>query len=323
MMLYRANDGKVTAQEWNTGEAIPPDVLWLDLLEPTREQEIAVEAFLGMEIPTREEMSAIEVSNRLYEENGALFLTATMLAKMDTGAPETHAVTFIVSPERLVTVRYRDTTSFRRFSGLIVKSPPKKCGGITAFLSLIEAIINRQADILERMDRTVDSITRDIFKHREPGETRGSTDYQLVLEQIGRCGDIIAKTHESLVTFSRVIAFAGHHEAYTPTEIALTMKSIRHDISGLSDHGNHLASRINFLLDATLGMVSIQQNGVFRMLSIISLIFLPPTWVAGVYGMNFKHMPELAWGYGYPLALSVMLLAAILPLAYLRQRRWL
>ena len=323
MMLYRAVEEKILMEEWVAATPIPPDTLWIDMLSPTPEQEAAVEQFLGMQIPTREEMAEIEVSNRLYEENGALFMTATMLSRVDSGAPETHPATFIVSEERLITVRYIDTTSFRRFSGMMQKFSPKKLCGILTFLNLVETIINRQADILERADREVDSLMREIFKHREPGEMRSTEDYQRILEHIGRTGDIVAKIHESLVTFSRVVVFAGHHAAFACAEFELQLTSIRRDISGLSDHGNHLAARVNFLLDATLGMITIQQNSVFRVLSIASLIFLPPTLIAGLYGMNFQHMPELEWMWGYPLAVGLMAIAAILPLAYLKQRKWL
>ncbi len=323
MMMYLPRDGRIVAEAWTPGDDIPSEVIWLDLLEPTHEEEMAAEICLGMEIPTREEMDQIEVSNRLYEENGALFMTATMLTKVDSGVPETHAFTFIVTENQLVTVRYIDTTSFGRFAGQLMKSPPRKIGGATMFLLLIEAIINRQADILERMDREVDTVTRDIFPLGEPKVGRTTRNFQPVLEYIGRCGDSIAKIHESLVTFSRVMVFAGHHASFAAVEYELQLKSIRHDIAGLSDHGNHLAARINFLLDATLGMVSIQQNDVFRVLSIASLVFLPPTLVAGVYGMNFKLMPELDWQWGYPVALFLMLFAAIFPLAYLRKRKWL
>lgn len=323
MMLYYAENDKILTRAWQVGESIPASTIWLDMLSPTPEQEAAVEQFLGMPVPTREEMAKIEVSNRLYEERGALFMTATMLSKVDSGAPQTHPATFIVSEERLITVRYIDTTSFRRFATMVQKYSPQNICGVLTFLMLVETIINRQADILERADREVDSITTDIFKHREPGEMRSTMHYQSVLEHIGRTGDIVAKIHESLVTFSRMVVFAGHHAAFTCAEFELQLTSIRRDIAGLSDHGNHLAARINFLLDATLGMISIQQNGVFRVLSTASLIFLPPTLVAGIYGMNFKMMPELGWSYGYPIAVGIMLVAAILPLAYLKQRKWL
>ncbi len=323
MQIYFEENGHILSLPWSPEMTLPSGILWIDLLKPTSEEERAAEKLLGIPIPTREEMNEIEVSNRLYEEKGALFMTATMLTKVDSGEPQTHAVTFIVTEKMLFTVRYLDTTSFRRFSTQFQKTEPKGQTGASIFLMMIEAITNRQADILERVERDIDRITRMIFKHREPGERAEAINYQSVLENIGRCGDITAKIHESLTTFSRAVVFAGHHAQFAGPVHEPHATSIVRDISGLSDHGNHLAGRVNFLLDATLGMISIEQNSFFRVLSVASLIFMPPTMVAGVYGMNFKLMPELDWHWGYPMALGFMLIAAILPVAYLRQRKLL
>jgi magnesium transporter len=302
--------------------AVPGNAVWIDLLEPTRAQEKAVEEFLCMEIPTRDEMSEIEVSNRLYTEHGAHYMTATMVTKVSTGTPETHAVTFILTDHVLVTIRYVDATSFRRFLGNAPKLPTADHDGVSLFLGLMESIVNRMADILERLDRDIDRITKDIFRH--PGQAERKTpDYQAVLDRIGACGDLSSKVHESLVSFGRVMTFAHHHKKMHLPENHELLDAIRKDIGGLIDHGTYLTHRIDFLLDATLGMITIQQNSVFRVLSIASLIFLPPTLVAGVYGMNFDLMPELNWQFGYPLALLLMLFAAILPYAYLKRRKYL
>jgi magnesium transporter len=323
MQIYFEENGHILSLLWSPEMTLPSAILWIDLLKPTPEEERAAEKLLGMPIPTREEMNEIEVSNRLYEEKGALFMTATMLTKVDSGEPQTHAVTFIVTEKMLFTVRYLDTTSFRRFSTHFQKIAPMNLDGPSIFLMMIESIINRQADILERVERDIDRITRTIFRHREQGERAPATDYQAILEWIGRCGDIATKIHESLTTFSRAVVFAGHHAQFSGAVHEPHATSIVRDIAGLSDHGNHLAGRVNFLLDATLGMISIEQNGFFRVLSVASLIFMPPTLVAGIYGMNFKLMPEIDWQWGYPMALGIMLIAAILPMAYLRQRKLL
>lgn len=323
MLLYLDEGRQITMREWKPAEIIPPNVFWVDLLAPTKEQQNALEQFLGFSIPTREEMSEIEVSNRLYEEHGGIFATGTLLAKVDTDMPVTHAVTFIVANDRLVTLRYVDTTSFRRFSGALLKSPPRSLNAGELLLNLIEAIVNRQADILERVDRQIEDITHVIFRHREPGERDTGRQYQDILERIGRAGDITAKIHESLVTFNRVAGFIGSKPVFQNAEHEAHISLIRRDIAGLSDHGQHLNARVNFLLDATLGMITIQQNGVFKVLSVASLIFMPPTLVAGIYGMNFHQMPELSWHWGYQMSLLLMLLSGIIPYAYLRQRGWL
>ena len=320
MFFYSNRNGAMVREEWVSGAPIPNDVIWIDLFSPTREEEKLVEAFLGMGIPTHEEMVEIELSSRLYQEHGAQFMTATMLSKVDTGAPETHAVTFILVGARLITIRYVETTSFRRFSNVLLKLHDGQ-DGAALFLLLIDTIINRVADILERLDREIDGITKLIFRRDAAAKAESDLDYQNILEKIGRCGDLASKIHESLITFGRVAGYASHNKKLAHGDDEVELNSIRKDILGLSEHGTYLTGKVNFLLDATLGMISIQQNNVFKILSVASLIFMPPTLIAGVYGMNFKLMPELEWHWGYPMAVIIMVVSAILPLAYLRQTR--
>lgn len=319
MIIFSEINRHVVEHRADDPLSIPENAIWIDLLNPTREEEKAVEEFLCMEIPTREEMSEIEVSNRLYTEHGTHYMTATMMTKVDTGSPETHAVTFMLTDHVLVSIRYTDATSFRQFIAAAPKLPVGDHDGMTLFLGLIDAIVNRMADILERLDRDIDRITKDVFRNPDHPEKK-TIDYQCVLDRIGRCGNLSSKIHQSLVTFGRVVAYSSHHKKASVPENHLQIDVIRKDIMGLSDHGTYLTGRVNFLLDATLGMISIEQNSVFRVLSIASLIFMPPTLVAGIYGMNFKLMPELDWHWGYPLALLLMVFAAILPYAYLKKR---
>jgi magnesium transporter len=306
----------------DTPLAIPGNAVWIDLLTPTREEEQAVEEFLCMQIPTREEMSEIELSNRLYQEHGTFYMTATMTTKVDSSAPETHAVTFMLTNHVLVTIRYVDATSFRRFSTNATKLPTGDHDGISLFLGLMESIINRMADILERLDRDIDRITKDVFRNPETPEKK-SVDYQSVLDRIGRCGDLSSKIHESLVTFSRIVSFASHHKKIHHHGHQEALEAIRKDIAGLSDHGTYLTGRVNFLLDATLGMITIEQNGTIKIFSVASVVFLPPTLIASLYGMNFDFMPELHWELGYPMAIVMMILSAVLPYAYFKNRKWL
>jgi magnesium transporter len=322
LTLYRRTDGTMQQHLWQVGEPIPTGTVWIDMLCPTLAEEEAVESHLGMDVPTREELSEIELSSRLYQEGDAQFMTATMLSKVESGRPETHAATFILVRDTFITLRYVDTTSFHRFNKRVMKmtATPEPAA---LFVMVIDTIVNRMADILERLDRDIDSITKAIFS--VPGEKRDvmNIDFQAKLEHIGRCGDLSSKVHDSLLSFSRLVVYAPHHDKIARDPLATEITSIRADILGLSDHTTYLTGKVNFLLDATLGMISIQQNGVFKVLSIASLVLMPPTLVAGLYGMNFKFMPELNWHYGYPLALGIMVLSAILPYAYLRSKKML
>lgn len=322
MNIFTEENRHIVRFESDDPLVVPENAVWIDLLNPTREEELAVEEFLCMEIPTREEMSEIELSNRLYYEHGTHYMTATMVTKVDTSAPETHAVTFMLTNHVLVTIRYVDATSFRRFLANAPKLPAGDNDGITLFLGLLESIVNRMADILERLDRDIDRITKDVFR-TSTDKAVGKLDFQSLLGRIGRCGDLSAKVHESLVTYGRVAAYASHHKKMHTPENHEQLDAIRKDITGLSDHGTYLTGRVNFLLDATLGMITIEQNSVFKVLSVASLVFMPPTLVAGIYGMNFKFLPELDWHWGYPISIGIMLVAGILPYAFLKQRKML
>ena len=321
MFVYAQRGGHIVREDGEAGRPIPADTLWLDLLCPTPEEEKAAEAFLGIDVPTREEMHEIELSSRLHQEDGALFMTALLLSKVDTGLPQLHAVTSIIAGERLVTVRYVDTTSFQRFGAQVLKHG-QGMNAAALLLLLLDTIINRIADILERLGGHIDGLSVEIFPVQKGASVIGA-DYQQLLTRIGRCGDLSSKIHECLVTLGRVASYAANHRQMLQACNEAELLSVRKDIDGLSDHGNYLTSKVNFLLDATLGMISIEQNSVFRVLSIASLIFMPPTLIAGIYGMNFKLLPELEWHFGYPLALFAMLVSAVLPLAYLRQKRML
>jgi magnesium transporter len=211
MIIFSEINRHVVEHRADDPLSIPENAIWIDLLNPTREEEKAVEEFLCMEIPTREEMSEIEVSNRLYTEHGTHYMTATMMTKVDTGSPETHAVTFMLTDHVLVSIRYTDATSFRQFIAAAPKLPVGDHDGMTLFLGLIDAIVNRMADILERLDRDIDRITKDVFRNPDHPEKK-TIDYQCVLDRIGRCGNLSSKIHQSLVTFGRVVAYSSHHK---------------------------------------------------------------------------------------------------------------
>lgn len=320
LMFYTVSEGRVHQELWDEGKAIPDHPIWLDLFCPTPEEEHAVEAHLGMDIPTREEMGEIEISNRLYQQNGHLFMTATLLTRFDSNEPENEAVTFILCEKRLITVRYTDPLPFRSFPALLLKSE-SMTHACDLFAGLLEAIINRAADILEIIAGKTDAITKRIFV--TPSQDCPPPNYQEALIRIGLDGDIAAKARESLTTLWRLTAYAHQNGKCLTPEMDAQMDAHTKDISALIDHATFLSSKLTFLLDATLGMISIDQNNIIKIFSIAAVIFLPPTLVASVYGMNFHYMPELNWKFGYPMALGFMVTAAVLPLWYFRRKKWL
>jgi len=305
-----------------SGAVIPENAVWIDMVTPSVQEDRSVEQLIGIAVPTREEMQEIEVSSRLYVENGARYMTATLMCQSDTATPKTTAVTFILSGHRLVTVRYDDPRPFAIVEHKLARSCPAKINGEGVLMDLLDAVIDRSADILERIGAEVDQVSHSIF---EPEEEAQQPSYNDVLKALGRKGDLTSKVRESQVSVGRLLLFLAN-EADTmkwPKDIRTQLQSMLRDVGSLSDHATYLTNKITFLLDAMLGVVNIQQNNIIKIFSVAAVVLMPPTLVASIYGMNFRHMPELDWIGGYPFALILMLFAAALPYLYFKWRKWL
>lgn len=299
-------------------------VIWIDLSSPTRDEEQMLETLLSIDIPTREDMEEIEISSRLYYEDGDTFMTATVPAKADTDDLQMAPVTFVLTGERLITIRYHQPRAFETFTQHAAKSNLGYTNGEIVLMGLLEAIVDRLADVLERAQREIAAISRVIFE--QPGAKRSkSKDLQQLLQSIGRKGDLTSNVRESLFTLDRVSAFLGHMtiQRRSDKEVRARIKTLARDVHSLTEHSSSLSQKSTFLLDATLGVVNIEQNAIIKIFSVAAVVFLPPTLIASIYGMNFQHMPEFSWPFGYPFALGVMVLSAILPYLFFKRRGWL
>jgi len=305
------------------GAPLPEAAVWIDLVTPTVQEDKLVEQLLGISVPTREEMQEIEISSRLYVENGARYMTATLMCASDSATPKTTPVTFILSNHRLATVRYEEPRPFAIVEHKLARACPPKVAGETVFMDLLDAVIDRCADILERIGAEVDHVSHSIF---EPDEEAGPPSYKDVLKALGRKGDLTSKARESLVSVGRLLLFlANEAEGMRWAKDArMQLQSMQRDVISLSDHATYLSNKVTFLLDALLGIVSIQQNDIIKIFSIAAVVFMPPTLVASIYGMNFRHnMIELDWELGYPFALLLMVVAAVGPLLVFKWKKWL
>lgn len=301
------------------------DIVWIDVFNPTPDEERTVEAWLGIGIPTREEMEEIEISSRLYMDNGAYFMTVTLPAYLDEDRPEMLPVTFVLVGKRLITVRYHEPRAFQTFP-MHAEKPDAGCtyGGMI-LVSLLEAIVDRLADLLEKASLDILEISHDIFNSKEKKASKRNRNFQIVLQRIGRKEDVISKVQDSLVTLQRLSSFLANVTSQDAQGKLhrFRVKTISRDVASLTDHASFQTQKINFLLDATLGMINIEQNAIIKIFSVAAVVFLPPTLVASVYGMNFSEMPELRWVFGYPLALTMMCLSAVLPFWFFRRKGWL
>jgi magnesium transporter len=306
------------------GEGIPDDALWIDLVEPTREEDIVVERHLGIEIPTREEMADIEPSEILYREQNAHYMTARVLCSSETETPRLVDVSFILTERTLVTVRYDEPRSFSIFMGRAVKAGGCRHQPEAVLDGLIETIIDRAAEILGSVGQRIDILSRSIFENDRQG-TRRAAGFRAALKSLGRKGDIISNVRQSMASIERVLLFlsATMPRPKRAHGFQAEWRTALRDVQSIEEHATFLANKVQFLLDATLGLVSIEQNDIIKLFSVMAVIFLPPTLVASIYGMNFEHMPELQWAAGYPWAVGLMILSAILPYVFFRWKRWL
>ena len=303
-------------------ETLLKKALWIDLLSPSKVEETAVEQYIGRNLPTREEMIEIEISSRLYQENGTLFMTALMIAHSDSPAPTLEPVTFVLTHKQLITIRYIEPQSFQLFISQIKKMDITHRDATALLIELLDTTIDRLADILELIGAHLDDYSKTIFQQQHANTVK--IDYQQLMNTVGANADLNTKTRESLVTFNRLISFLVQTTgSEMDSKGQLRLGSLSKDIVSLSDHANFLSAKINFLLDAKLGMVSIEQNNIIKLFSVAAVIFLPPTLVASIYGMNFHFMPELTWKHGYLFAIGMILLAAWLPYKYFKYRKWL
>ena len=321
LTIYEANGKGLKVHD--QAEPITGNCIWIDLLQPTPEEDKFVEDVLGVDIPTRAEMREIEPSNRFYQERGAYFMTASIVYNIEAPVPLTSPVTFILAGDRLVTVRYAEPKAFPLYMQRVEKGDVPCQTGAIVMMGLIEAVIHRMADLIERIQDEVDKLAQSVFDLRGGQQTRNRR-LDVMLKGTGKAGDITARAEESATSLNRLLHFwvQATHERGDDPRIRQRIKGAHRDINSLMDHTRFLSGRIIFILDATLGMISIEQNQVIKLFSVMAVILLPPTLIASIYGMNFKHMPELDWVLGYPWALGLMAIAALVPVIYFRRKGW-
>jgi magnesium transporter len=263
---------------------------------------------------------------RLYAEDGAVYMTATIISQTDTAEPKASPVSFILSRGRLATVRYVEPLPFGTFHAKVQRPGSGIIDATGTLLGLLESIIGRVADVVERVSAELDIMSADVFEIGSKAERgKPARDYTRTLKDLGKQGNYLAKAEESLVSLNRLLVFLSNET----DGIKLTkddrsrLKILVRDVKSISDYALYLDNKVKFLLDATLGLVNLQQSTIVKIFSILAVIFMPPTLIASIYGMNFHRMPELDWAYGYPFALGLMVLAVATTYIVFRWRNWL
>ncbi|SNR65945.1 magnesium transporter [Paracoccus sediminis] len=319
MYSYVIRHGRIALQDKG---ADPADATWIDLIAPSRE-EVAVLGRLGVEVPTLADMEEIEISNRLYREEGLDYMTAVLPGERGDGNRVIMPVSFILSPKRLVTVRHHSPRPFLTYPERGERSTLGCATPHRLFIGLVEEIVARLADILEGSGRLLDETTMGIFEIRS---TRGQGNrLHAALRHVGREAEAMARVRLSLLTVERMLAFyiATIDEQPEAGRLRPVVKGQLRDIQALEVHADFLGSRVSLAVDTTLGMINLEQNNTVRVLSVVAALFLPPTLIASIYGMNFDVMPELDWVLGYPMALGLMAATAAVTWLVLRWKNWL
>ncbi len=331
---YVPNNGTVDRLVIAGHVPIPTNALWIDMFEPTAEERLRVEAALGVQLPSREEMQEIEPSSRLYTEGDVTYMTATIMAHVDAPFPTAESFTFVLTRRCLVTLRYQDPRPITLYAQRLMKAPGTCTSGQEVLVGLLEAFVDRIADILEKVALDLDAQARVIFAADTVTKRRSGSapDLQDVLRALGRNEDLATSARESLLSLNRLVRFLATLIEGTPVVDMTTKKDIKdqrlrvktlvRDMASLGEHAAFELHKVNFLLDATLGMINIEQNQIIKLFSVAAVMLMPPTLIASVYGMNFKNIPELSWEFGYPVAILVMILSAVVPYLWFKRKGW-
>jgi magnesium transporter len=307
---------------------IPTEVVWIDLLRPTPEEIAFVERATGLHVPTMAELSEIETSSRLRVDKNVLYLSTPAAFRDAEKRSMTTPVGFVLCATRLITVRFEKLPAFETFATEVKRPDGVHPSSTGAFVGLLEAIVDRIADVLEQVGAELDTVSHFVFREQAKGqeikaparEERGLRD---TLRAVGRAGDLISRLRDALMGISRIVPYAaGRGIDWMPHELRPALETLRTDVTSLNDYDAYLSNKVQFLLDATLGLINIEQNNIIKVLTVVSVVGVPPTLIASWYGMNFKNIPEYDWAFGYPYVIVLALMSAVLPLVWFRVRGW-
>jgi magnesium transporter len=301
-------------------------VSWLDLLGPTPDELAIVENDYGFKLPSREDLSEVESSSRISEENGVLFMSVPSASHGHSWDEAPSPIGFVLSKDMLVTIRYAPSRSFDAAAAKFAKC---ETGGSSAeaFATVVDEIVDMTADRIEGIAAELDAVSRAVFRKtrtRRGSPVRSNDALRNMLIEVGNAGERLSQMRGRVLGLQRIIPFAAEPaRAWIPDGVRSRLRVAQGDLTSLTDYQTHLSDKVQFLLDAVLGFISTRQNDIFTVLTVASVVGIPPTLVAGIYGMNFKNMPELDWAWGYQFGLAMIVLSTILPLLWFKWRGWL
>ena len=312
-------------EPWPGSTKLPEGVTWIDAHSPTPEEIEYLRHSLHVEIPTQQKMLEIESSSRFYRLHDALFVTIPLPKPSAGGGSESHPVALIVTKTALLSVRYEALRPCEPAHVAALEADNSAPGPFGALVAVVDSIVDHLADELESITTALERLSRTIFPKAPIPRQQGlrSNVLQDVIQEVGRNREFTSLIEETLLVLSRLKPFveAGGNSDLAP-EIHLRLDRIALDVASLSAHENRLSDKLQFLLDASLGLINVEQNNIFKVLTIVTVIGIPPTLIASMYGMNFKNIPEYDWAWGYEWGLFLIVISAVAPLIWFKWRRW-
>lgn len=300
--------------------------VWLDLVEPTDAERSLAERATGLRVPAKADLAEIESSSRLASSDRVLTLSTPMTYLGPDGTSMVAPLGFVLSPEHFMTVRSVEMPVFDLFAARFATQERHPCS-VAAFVGLLEAIVDRLADVLETVGGELERMSREVFRNEGDAAYNANVmDRKLrgTLRGVGRAGERLSNIRDSLLGVNRILGYTREvADGWIPADIKPRFNTLRQDIGSLSDYDVQLANKVQFLLDATLGFINIEQSNGIKILTVVSVVGVPPTLMASIYGMNFKMMPELQWEYGYLYGLTVIVLSGVLPFWWFKRKGWI
>jgi magnesium transporter len=298
--------------------------VWIDLWNPTNEELGRACADYGLDIPPRGQLDEIEFSSRLQYEDSVFTISVPVTPHEKNGQDETSPLGFVLTPDLLVTIRFARLHVFEAVTARVNRRPRT---APDVFMVILEALIDYGADRLEELRAEAHKVSGRIFQKQmqRPAHnvTRVNRLLRLTLIEIGDMGERLSHIRDTLLVLQRAVPFVAEHgNGWLGDPVRARLKMAGNDVLSLNDYEVHLTDKLQFLLDATLGFINNEQNDLFKVLTIASVVGIPPVLIAGIYGMNFHNMPELSWAYGYEWGLFLIVLSAILPVAWFKWRGW-
>lgn len=318
--IFFRQDGRICERELRTDEVVPDEPVWIDLITPTDVELRQLPQNLNIALPNRDEIWRNHALNRMYTRDGTSYMTAALLAGLDH--PDLVTITYVLTPDFLITIRDRDTPAFLAVQERLLLRPARFPTSADVLEALVEDEISALAHYNDTVMRGLDTLSSQVFGDEAVHDQRLNPSLLMrgVMKTNGQWARANSNINESLHSLERLLTYFMESHNRSDPRLNRDGALLLGDARSLSEQTAFLSSKIGFLQDAALGMINVEQNLVMKIFSVMTVFLVPPTLIAGIYGMNFREMPELNWSVGYPMAICLMGLSAVVPYLYFRRK---